>query len=581
MAITNNDIAAIFNRVADLLELSGGNEFRVRAYRGAAMSVASFSQSLADIIISGQEIPKLAGIGKDLEGKIGEIVKTGKLAQLKELESQVPTELIELTHLPGLGAKRVRLIYDKLGVKTIDALEKAARSEKIRAIRGLGEKTEKNILAEIEKRKGLQQNVRLIDAIKAAAPLVEYLKAVNGVTQVTVAGSYRRRKETVRDVDILVTCSKAKTVMDAFAAYPLVKQILAKGLKKTTVVLASGLQVDVRAVSESSYGAALVYFTGSKEHNVAIRKIGVRKKIKLNEYGVFRGKRRIAGKTEEDVYATVDLPWIEPELREDRGEIDAATSGNLPSIIELSDIQGDLHAHTTATDGRSTLEEMIEAAISRGYKYLAITEHTQHVTVAKGLEPKAMRKRLAEIEKAGQKYKEITILKGAEIDILGDGSLDLPEEILEELDIRVCAVHYKFNLTKEEQTSRILKAMENPWCQILAHATGRQINIRSGYEVDLPAIFRAAAQHGVALECNAQPARLDLNDLNLRAAKEAGAKFVISTDSHHTSELEFMQYGVWQARRGWLEKRDVLNSQSLKVLLSSLRKAPQAALSHK
>jgi DNA polymerase (family 10) len=566
--MTNAQIADIFSRIADLLELEAANEFRVRAYRTAAMSIASFAPSLEEMIKAGQECPKLPGVGKDLAGKIAEIVETGKLAQLTELEREVPGGLIELMRLPGLGAKRVRLLNKELGITTFEELEKACRDEKIRTIRGLGEKIEKNILEQVQRKRGIEENVKLADAEAQAGPLMDYLRAVPGVKEVVAAGSFRRRKETVRDLDILVTGGRATVVMQQFASYPQVKKVIAKGNKKTSVVLQSGLQVDVRVVAELSYGAALVYFTGSKAHNIAIRKIGVRKKLKVNEYGVFSGKRRRAGQTEEQVYAAIGLRYIEPELREDRGEVDAAIEGRLPKLVHLQDIRGDLHVHTAASDGRNSLEEMVEAARARGYDYLAITEHTEHLTIAGGLGAAAMRKHFKQIDKLNSKLRGFTILRGAEVEILDDGRFDMSDDLLREMDVVVAAVHYKFSMPRDQQTRRILRAMENRYFQILAHPTGRQINQRSGYEVDIERIIKTAKERGCVLECNGQPNRLDLDDQHLRAAKNEGVRIVLSTDCHETKELGNMVYAVGQARRGWLEPKDVINT----LKLTELRK---------
>jgi DNA polymerase (family 10) len=572
MPVTNAQIAEIFNTVADILEMQGENQFRIRAYRTAAMTAASYSQSMADIVLRGEELPKLPGIGKDIEGKIIEIVKTGKLKQLVDLQKQVPAGLTELMKLPGLGPKKVKTLYDKLGIETFDALEKAARDGKIEKIAGFGEKTQQHILDQIQQKKGVQTSTTLAVAEQAAVLLVPYLKKIKGVKQVDVAGSFRRRKETVADLDILVTCVKAELVMKMFAAYDQLREVLATGPTKTTIVLKSGLQVDVRVVPQESYGSALVYFTGSKTHNIAIRKIGVKKKLKVNEYGVFKGKKSIAGRTEREVYAALDLPYIEPELREDRGEVEAAQKGRLPELITFKDIRGDLHVHTSATDGQNSLEEMAKAAQDKGYEYIAITDHTAHVTVAGGLNAKDIRKRLDAIDKFASKIKGLTILKSAEVDILEDGKLDLPNEVLKELDLSVCAVHYKFNLPRDRQTRRILTAMDNPYFNILAHPTARQINERPPCDIDLEKIFKAAKERGCILESNAQPLRLDLNDIYLRSAKEMGVKIVISTDAHSISDLDNIRFGVSQARRGWLSAADVINTRRLEELKKLLKR---------
>jgi DNA polymerase (family 10) len=572
MSISNAQIAEIFNNVADILDMEGENTFRIRAYRTAAMSVASFSQSLADIVTRGEEIPKLQGIGKDIEGKIVEIVKTGKLKQLDELEKKVPASLIELMKLPGLGPKKVKVLFDKLHIETFDQMEKAARDGKIAGLKGFGEKTEQKILHEIEQKKGIEKQNLLSTTAQAADDLIKYLKKIKGIDKVEPAGSFRRQKETVADLDILVTCGNADEVMKKFTQYDQVQNVVATGPTKTTVLLKSGLQVDVRAVPDESYGSAMVYFTGSKAHNIALRKIGIKKKLKVNEYGLFKGKKSIAGKTEEEVYAALGLKWMEPELREDRGEIEAAAKGKLPKLITLKDIRGDLHLHTTATDGHNSLEEMAKAAKEKGYEYIAITEHTQRVAVAGGLSAKAMLKRFEEFETVMSKVKGLKILKSAEVDILEDGRLDLSDDVLKELDVSVCAVHYNMNLSGEEQTNRILKAMDNPYFNILAHPTGRQINERPPYDVDLKRIFKAAKERGCIVECDCQPHRLDLSDIYLRMAKDMGIKIVISTDGHSVSDLENIRYGVAQARRGWLAADDVINTKGLSELKKLLKR---------
>jgi DNA polymerase (family 10) len=401
---------------------------------------------------------------------------------------------------------------------------------------------------------------------------LKYLTRVKGINKITVTGSYRRRRETVGDLDILISCRSDSKIMDAFVNYDEVKRVMSKGETKSSVILRSGLQVDLRKVPAVSYGAALHYFTGSKAHNIAIRKLAVKRKLKINEYGVFKGDKRVAGKTEEEVYGQVGLPYIEPELREDNGEIEAAQKGKLPKLVKLDDIRGDLHAHTKETDGHNTLEEMAEAARERGYEYLAITEHSQKVTMARGFDARKLEKQIKTIGKLNDKLKGITILKGIEVDILKDGSLDLPDDILKELDVVVCSVHYYRNLSKKQMTERIIKAMDNPYFNVLAHPTGRLINERAPYEVDLEKVVKKAKEAGCFLEINAHPDRLDLTDTHCKMAKEEVVKIVISTDAHHTTDFAFMRYGVDQARRGWLEAEDVVNTRSLKELRKLLKR---------
>jgi DNA polymerase (family 10) len=572
MPIHNSDIAEIFDKVADLLDIQGANPFRVRAYRNAARLVSSLSQSLADMVDRGEDLTRLSGIGRDLAGKIDEIVRTGQLAQLKELESHLPPALVQLMNLEGLGPKRIAILYKTLGIVTPQDLQAAAEQGKIKTLKGFGEKTERAILEGLRQLTAKEKRFKLASVEPVAQSLERYLRKVPGVGQAIVAGSYRRRKETVGDLDVLATCDAPERVMEAFVNYEDVTRVVARGDTKSAVVLRSGIHVDLRVVPEESYGAALHYFTGSKAHNIAIRHLGVRKGLKINEYGVFKGEEHIAGRTEEEVFKMVDLPFIEPELREDRGEIEAAQAGRLPRLITVEDIQGDLHAHTKATDGRNTLEEMAQAARERGYKYLAITNHSKRVSMAHGHDAQNLAKEMAEIDRLNAGLKGITLLKAIELDILEDGSLDLPDEILKELDLTVCAVHYHFNLPREKQTERIIRAMDNPHFNILAHPTGRLIFKRDPYDVDLERLMHAAKERGCYLELDSQPDRLDLADIYCKLAKDLGVKVAISTDAHSTGDLGLLRFGIGQARRGWLEAGDVLNTRPWPELQKLLRR---------
>jgi DNA polymerase (family X) len=573
MPIHNHDIAAIFEQVADLLEIEDANPFRVRAYRNAARTVDSLSQSLADLVDRGEDLSALSGIGKDLAGKIKEIVATGSLKLLAELEARTPPELAEMMKIAGLGAKRVHLLHEKLGIKTAQDLKEAALAGKIKGIKGFGDKIEQQIKEGLGGITTEEKRFKLSRVEPVAQSLVEYLKGAPDVKEAIVAGSYRRRKETVGDLDILVTCSHSNAVMEAFVHYEDVEKVLARGDTKSSVVLRSGLQVDLRVVPEESYGAALHYFTGSKAHNIAIRQLGVKKGLKINEYGVFEGEKRVAGKTEAEVFDLVDLPYIEPELRENRGEVEAAPKGKLPKLITLEAIKGDLHAHTKATDGRNTLEEMATAAQDRGYAYLAITNHSKRVSMAHGLNAADLAKEIAEIDRLNSKLKGLVVLKAIELDILADGKLDLPDEILQDLDLTVCSVHYNLNLSRDQQTERIMRAMDNPHFNILAHPTGRLINKREPYEVDLERLLAAAQERGCFMELDAQPDRLDLADIYCKLAKDMGVKLTIDTDAHSIRDLAFMRYGIDQARRGWLEPDDVLNTRPLKELRKLLKRS--------
>ncbi len=561
----NPAIARLFSDVADLLEIQGAIVFRVRAYRNAARIVETLPAPAESILREKGEaaLVELPGIGKDLAGKIREIVQTGKLGLLEDLKKQIPEGLLQMMHLPGVGPKRAKLVYEKLGIKTLAALEKAARSGKLQQVKGFGQILQDRILKGIADEKIRSARHRLAEAEAYVRPFVEHLRQVRGIRQLEVAGSFRRRQETVGDVDILVSTAKPKAVADAFVGYPEVKDVLARGDTKCSVVLRSGLQVDLRVVPAASYGAALYYFTGSKAHNIATRTLAVKKDLKVNEYGVFRGETSIAGRTEAEVMKAIGLPWIPPELRENRGEIEAAQKRKLPALVELKQIRGDLQMHTTYTDGRATLPEMVEACRKKGYEYIAITDHTRAVRVAGGLEPAAFRRQFREIEKLQKTLDDITIFKSAEVDILDDGRLDLDEETLKELDVVVVSVHSKFNMTRDQMTARIVKALQHPRVHILGHPTGRLIGRREPYPVDMELVVRAARDHGVMLEINAQPDRLDLSDVHAQMAREAGVKLVISTDAHRIEELDAMRWGVDQARRGWCEAKDVANTYSL------------------
>ncbi len=566
MSVRNAEIADIFDRMADLLEIQGANPFRVRAYRNASRTVAGLGRSLADMLAASEDLSKLPDIGKDLAGKIREIVDTGRLAALAALEKETPAGLVELTRLPGLGPKRVKSLYESLGICDLDGLERATRKHRIRELPGFGAKTEQRIMEALARRTQDAGRHKLADVEEIAGAYVEYLEAVAGVHRVVVAGSYRRRKETVGDLDILVTCTKGTPIMQAFVEYDEVDTVSSRGTTRSTVVLRSGLQVDLRVVPEISYGAALYYFTGSKAHNVAVRTIAVKKKLKINEYGVFEGKRRVAGKTEEELFKAVGLRYIEPELRENRGEIEAAQTNRLPQLVSMSDIRGDLHSHSDATDGQHSLREMAEAAKSRGYAYLAITDHSKRVTIAHGMDEARLRRQIEAIDRLNGTLKGIRILKGVEVDILENGSLDVRDSVLKRLDLVVGAIHSGFGSSRDKQTERIIRAMDNPYFNILAHPTGRLINQRPAYEIDMERVMRAALERGCFLELNAQPERLDLNDVHCRMAKDLGLKLAISTDAHSTSTLGYMRFGIDQGRRGWLEPGDVLNTHSWREL---------------
>lgn len=571
MPVNNNDIAKIFNKVGDLLEIEGENPFKIRAYRNAAITIENLSHSAAEMIENGEDLTELPGIGHDLDEKIKNIVRTGELDLLTELENKFPPGLSKLMDVQGLGAKKVKKLYDALNIQNIDDLAKAAEEKKIRTIPSFSIKTEEHILGEVKKITKEYNRIRLSIADQYALPFVEYLKKDENIKKIEIAGSYRRRQETIGDIDILVTCDNNWGIMDRFVNYDGVEEVLSKGETRSSVVLKSEIQVDIRVMAEKSYGAALHYFTGSKAHNIAIRKLAKQKNWKVNEYGLFEGEKFIAGTTEEEIYKKLGLPYIVPELRENRGEIEAAFKGTLPKLIELKDIKGDLHTHTIATDGHNSLEEMVKAAQKKGYQYIANTEHSKHVTVARGLSAEGLIEHIKKIDKMNENLKDFTILKGVEMDILEDGSLDLPDSVLKELDVVICAVHYKFNLPRQAQTERILRAMDNKYLKIFAHPTGRLINERDPYDIDIERIMKKAKETGCFLELNSHPARLDLNDIHCKMAKDMGIKIAISTDSHSISGYDNIRYGICQAKRGWLEAIDVVNTRNIDELKKLLK----------
>ena len=572
MPVQNAEIAELFNRYADLLEIEDANPFRVRAYRNAARVIEGYSQGMASLVDAGRDLDELPGIGKDLAAKIETIVRTGRLPQLESIQKRTPRALSDLMRLPGLGPKRVKLLYRELKIRSVDDLMRAARSGRLAELAGFGGKTVTKILEALTRAAPGGQRLKLAAAEQAAQPLVAWLEKTPGVKRVDVAGSFRRRKETVGDLDILVTCVRGAPVMKRFVKYDAVAAVLSQGESRSAVRLRSGLQVDLRVIPAESYGAALYYFTGSKAHNIAVRKIAVGRKLKINEYGVYRGEKRIAGRTEEEVFRSVGLPYIPPELREDRGEIAAAARKRLPSLVTLEDIRGDLHSHTNATDGHATLKEMVEAARELGYEYLAVTDHSKRLTVAHGMDKRRLLAQVEAIDKLNAKLKGFRILKSMEVDILEDGSLDMPDDALKELDLVVGAVHSKFDLPAKQQTRRLIRAMDNRHLNIIAHPSGRLINEREPMAMDVERMFHAAKQRGCCLEVNAQPDRLDLDDVHCKLAKDMGLKFVISSDAHSTDGLNAMRFGVDQARRGWLEPADVLNTLPLSRLLANLKR---------
>jgi len=572
----NPDIARLFDEVADLLEIQDANPFRVRAYRNAARTIRDFPEPLADLVRAGtKDLTDIAGIGDDLAEKITEIVTKGELALRKQLAAKLPAGLLDLLRIPGLGPKRVKLLYKKLKVKSASDLSNALDQGKIQKLKGFGPKIEEKMRAGLGQAQVTERRMLLNEAETQATALVAYLQAGGGVRQIAVAGSYRRRRETIGDLDILVTSDDSPRVMDRFVAYADVADVVSKGDTRSTVKLRGGLQVDLRAVEPAAYGAALQYFTGSKAHNVELRKIAQEHGYKLNEYGLFKGTRRVAGQTEEEIYAKLGLDWIPPELREARGEIALARERRLPRLVELTDIRGDLQMHTSATDGKGTIDEMAEAARALGYQYIAITDHSKRVTMALGFDAKRLREQWRTIDERNATSRGFTILKSIELDILENGKLDLPDDVLAEADYVVATIHYGLTQTEKELTRRLLHAAEHPWVDAIGHPTGRMLGKREPYRFDFDAVVRACVAHGCALELDGHPERMDLPDTLAAAAKQLGARFVLSTDSHQPGNLPFMKYAVDLARRAGLEARDIVNTRPLAAFRKELKRARQ------
>lgn len=559
--MTNTQIASVLDEVADLLEFQGANPFRVRAYRNASRALSNLSTAVTAILADPtQRLTDVPGVGQDLADKVATLVQTGHLPLLDELHQQVPAGVLALLRVPGLGPKKAATLHRELKVNSLDDLRAACQAHQVRELKGFGTKTEETILAGLDLAATAGDRIYWAAADEVVQELLAFLRGGTHLDELTAAGSYRRGKESVGDLDLLATSTKPDAVMDRLAAFPDIEQVLARGDTKMSVRLVRGLQVDLRVVPPESYGAALQYFTGSKEHNVVLRARAKELGLKVNEYGVFRGEEQIAGRTEDEFYQVLGLPWIPPELREARHEFEWAESGHLPKLIEVDDLHGDLHMHTDATDGAATLEEMCVAAQARGLKYIAITDHSQRVTMANGLNPDRLRRQWDQIERLRPQFKGLHVLKGIEVDILERGGLDLPDDVLAEADWVVASVHYGQNQPRAEITKRIVDALAHPSVSAIAHPTGRLINRRKPYEVDLEAVFAAAKAHGKFLELNANPARLDLDDVACAAAKRQGIPLVISTDAHSVEGLAVLRYGVLQARRAGLTKDDVLNT---------------------
>ncbi|MFO0819696.1 MAG: DNA polymerase/3'-5' exonuclease PolX [Pirellulales bacterium] len=579
--MTNAQIADVFERLADLLEISGANPFRVRAYRNAARTLSGLPESLADHFQEQGKLPTIAGVGEDLAEKIRQLLQGQKLALLEELEAKIPAGVLALLRVPGLGPKKAAALHKELGIETLDQLRLACEQGRVKSLKGFGAKTEQSILQGLAIAETAGQRILWADADAIAQQLVSHLRTIPGIEQLELAGSYRRGRDTIGDLDVLVVSAEVSRVMDRFGDFPDVASVIARGETKMSVRTHKGLQIDLRVVPARSFGAALQYFTGSKEHNVILRGRAKQQGLKINEYGVFRVETRdgdgesakddekrspqegeyVAGAAEADVYRALGLPWIPPELREGRREFAWADANALPALIETSDIQGDLHMHTTATDGAASLEEMVAAARARGLKYIAITDHSQRVSMARGLDPERLLQQWREIDALNRRLDgQFLVLKGIECDILEKGGMDLPDDVLAQADWVLASVHYGQRQSREQITDRILGAIANPHVCAIAHPTGRLLNQRDAYEVDMEAVFQAACEHRKLLELNAHPVRLDLHDLHCAQAKALGIPIVISTDAHSVEGLDMMRFGILQARRGGLTRKDVANT---------------------
>ncbi len=573
----NLDIARSLTLLGDLLEIQGANPFRIRAYRNAVNTVNSSSRPLADMVEAGEDLTALPGIGKNVAAHIIELLDTGTIGRLEEVEAEIPRSLAELMALDGVGPKKAKKLFDELGVETVDDLDAELEAGRVQELEGFGVRSAEKIRIAIAEHRQHTGRFRIDEVEKLIAGLLEHVAAAPGAERVEVAGSLRRRRETIGDVDILVQCEGDGTpVVRHFTEFSGAQKASAAGPTKGSIVLHSGLQVDLRVVPPESFGAALVYFTGSKDHNVAIRTRAVRDRLKVNEWGVFRvpegadakdlGKdegERLAGTTEEEVYGALGMAWVPPALRENRGEVEAAREGSLPGLVELADIRGDLQMHSTWSDGKTSIEEMARACAERGYAYMAITDHSQAMAMVQGLTPERARAQWEEIADVRERIPEIELFTSVEVDILKGGDLDMPDDVLEELDLVVVSVHSLMDLDRKAMTDRVVRAIAHPTVDILAHPTGRRINRREPFELDMETVLEAAAEHSVAVELNANPRRLDLNDVHVHRAKELGVPVVISTDAHSPAGLDDMRFGVDQARRGWLEPSDVLNTRSL------------------
>lgn len=572
----NLEVSEIFKNIADILEIKGENPFRVRAYQKAAQVIESLTEDLEELAAE-DKLTELPGIGEDLASKIKEILKTGQLKIYEELKKEFPRGLIEILEVPCVGPKTAKVLFEKLKIKDVAGLKTMAQKGRLAGLPGIKEKTVSNILRGIALIEKGRERMPLNVADATASEIIEELRKSKAVKKISSAGSLRRMKETVRDIDILIASPMPEAVMDKLVSLPQVKEVVLRGETKSSIITKEAVQVDVRVVDENSYGAALMYFTGSKAHNIKLRAMAQKKKWKINEYGLFsavgaKTEKRLAGLTEEEMYKKLGLPFIPPELREDSGEIEAASENKLPRLIEMSDIKGDLHVHSNESDGVYTIEELAEAAKKIGYEYIAVTDHSQSLKVAGGLSIEEKKRQIDETRKLNKRLSGFTVLIGAEVDIKDDGSLDYPDSILKELDVVIGAIHTGFKQSKEKLTGRIIKAMQNKYLTFISHPSGRLIGQREPYELDYDEIFKTARETNTFMEINSYPLRLDLTDVWARSAKEKAVKIVIATDAHQIGHFDYMKYGVATARRGWLEKKDVINTLPLEKLIKLLKR---------
>lgn len=568
----NLEVAETFRNIAKILEIKGDNPFRIRAYERAAQNIENLSVDIGDLV-KVDNLKSIPGIGEDLNNKIKEIVNTDKLKFYEDLKKSFPLGLLEILAIPSVGPKTAKLLYEKLNIKDVPSLEKAIKKQKLIGLPGIQEKTVQNILEGIELVKKGRERMNIAEALRIAQEFIDALKKLPQVKKISTAGSLRRMKETVRDIDILVVSVNPKKIMDVFIKLPPVKGVLAHGLTKSSVLTKENIQVDLRVVEPKSFGAALIYFTGSKNFNIKLRQLALRRKLKINEYGIFDKKEKwLAGISEEEMFKFLKLEYIVPELREDRGEIELAKKNQLPELLELQDIRGDFHVHSEWSDGTNSIEEIAEIAHAHGYEYVVSCDHSQSLKVANGLSPAELKKKKIEIDKVNKKYKNFRVLFGTEVDIDSSGNLDYKDEILANFDIVVAAIHSGFKQSKEQLTKRIIKACSNKYVNIIAHPTGILWGTRAAYDLDFDKIFKVAKETNTFLEINCFPNRLDLNDINCHRAKELGVKLAIGTDSHIIDQLDFMKLGVAVARRGWLGKKDVINTLSLRELLKTIKK---------